>query len=70
MVDLTKPVIVKAGPDLGGATLFEGVVPATIATMAKTLAERSDPSAIFPAEVVVQMPAASPAATPANPATP
>jgi predicted esterase len=70
MVDLTKPVTVKAGPDLGGATLFEGVVPTTIATMAKTLAERSDPSAIFPAEVVVQMPAASPAATPANPATP
>jgi hypothetical protein len=61
MVDLTKPVTVKAGPDLGGATLFEGVVPATIATMATTLAERSDPNAIFPAEVVVQMPAATPA---------
>jgi len=57
MVDLAKPVVVKAGPDLGGATLFEGVVPATIATMAKTLAERSDPSAMFPAEVMVEIPA-------------
>ncbi len=57
MVDLTKPVIVKAGPDLGGATLFEGMAPATIATMAKTLAERGDPRAIFPAEVCVELPA-------------
>jgi hypothetical protein len=56
MVDLAKPVIVKAGPDLGGATLFEGAVPATIATMARTLAERGDASAIFPAEVVVEIP--------------
>ncbi|MFM7261868.1 MAG: dienelactone hydrolase family protein, partial [bacterium] len=57
MVDLTKPVVVKAGPDLGGATLFEGVVPATIATMARTLAERGDPSGVFPTEVVVEIPA-------------
>ena len=56
MVDLTKPVVVRTGPDLGSTTLFEGVAPATIATMAKTLAERSDPSAIFPAEVVVEVP--------------
>jgi hypothetical protein len=56
MVDLTKPIVVKCGQDLGGATLFEGVVSATIGTMAKTLAERCDPSAIFTAEVVVEVP--------------
>jgi hypothetical protein len=57
MVDLAKPVVVKAGPDLGSATLFEGVVPATIATMAKTLAERGDPSGVFLAEITVDIPA-------------
>ena len=57
MVDLAKPVVVKAGPDLGGATLFEGVVPATIATMAKTLAERGDPNGVFLAEITIDVPA-------------
>ncbi|MFM7051566.1 MAG: transglutaminase domain-containing protein [Planctomycetota bacterium] len=54
MLDLDKPVKVV----MGDATLFEGVVPRTAATLARTLAERGDPSAVFSAAVEVAVPAA------------
>ena len=56
MVDLDKPVKVV----FEGATLFEGVAPRTIGTIASTLAERGDPSGIFCAEVRVKLPAPKP----------
>jgi hypothetical protein len=40
-----------------GATAFEGVVPRTLGTAARTLAERGDPHGIFLAEVRVKIPA-------------
>ncbi|MFM7134992.1 MAG: hypothetical protein ACKO0W_11820, partial [Planctomycetota bacterium] len=52
MVDLDKRVRVV----MGETTLFEGVVPRTIGTLAATLAERGDPSAIFSAAIEVAIP--------------
>jgi hypothetical protein len=53
LVDLDKPVRVT----MNGATLFEGVVPRTTATLKTTIEERGDPRAGFPAEVRVSLPA-------------
>jgi predicted esterase len=53
IVDLDKPVRVT----MNGATLFEGVVPRTTATLKTTIEERGDPRAGFPAEVRVSLPA-------------
>ena len=55
MVDLDAPVKVV----VDGATAFEGVVPRTLGTAARTLAERGDPQGIFLAEVRVKIPAKS-----------
>ncbi|MFM7134584.1 MAG: dienelactone hydrolase family protein, partial [Planctomycetota bacterium] len=52
MVDLDARVRVV----MGETTLFEGVVPRTIGTLAATLAERGDPSAIFSAAIEVAIP--------------
>jgi predicted esterase len=53
MVDLDRKVIVR-GPE--NQVLFQGQVPRTIETMAKTLAERGDPTGIFTGEIVVELP--------------
>jgi poly(3-hydroxybutyrate) depolymerase len=50
MVDLDKPVTVVWGTE----RVFEGRVPRTLAALTKTLAERGDPAATFPAEVEVR----------------
>jgi hypothetical protein len=52
MVDLDKPVTVMAG----GKQVIEGTVSRTIATIAQTLSERGDPSAVFCGEVEVLFP--------------
>jgi hypothetical protein len=36
-----------------GTTVFEGMIPRTIATLATTLYEREDPALVYPAELVV-----------------
>jgi len=51
MVDLDKPVNVV----FKGKTLFEGIVPRTVGTLAKTLAGRGDPKLIFDGEVIVSI---------------
>jgi hypothetical protein len=51
MIDLDKPVTVVSG----GKTLYEGKPARTAATLAKTLAERGDPAAVYPAEIEVRM---------------
>ena len=53
MLDLDKPVTIVAGEKQA----FQGNVPRTIATMARTLAERGDPAGIFSGEVEVEIPA-------------
>lgn len=52
MCMLDEPIAIKSQ----GETLFSGRVERTVATIAKTLAERGDPKAVFSAEVEVQMP--------------
>jgi dienelactone hydrolase len=52
LVNLDEPVTVRWGDQ----TVFEGVVPRTIATLAQTLAERGDPTAMFSASVTVLRP--------------
>ena len=49
MLNLDEPVTVRAGEK----QLFAGRVPRTIATLARTLAERSDPELVFSAEILV-----------------
>ena len=56
MVDLDRPVKV----DYQGKTLFEGLVPRTVATLMRTLDHRGDPKLIFDAEVEVKLPAEMP----------
>ena len=56
MVDLDRNVIVR-GPE--NQVLFQGQVPRTIETMAKTLAERGDPAGIFTGEIIVELPTQS-----------
>lgn len=51
MVDFDKPIVVKQGDQ----TLFAGIVERTIATLAKTLAERGDPTGIYAAEIHVKV---------------
>ncbi len=52
LVDLDKPVRVE----MGGRTLFEGKVDRTIATLARTIADRGDAKAAFAAAVEVALP--------------
>ncbi len=51
MLDLDKPVKVTHK----GKVLFEGVVPRTAATLAKTLIGRGDPKLVFDAEIAVDL---------------
>ena len=51
MLDLDKPVKVIHK----GKVLFEGVVPRTAATLAKTLIGRGDPKLVFDAEIAVDL---------------
>ena len=51
MLDLDEPVKVT----LKGKVLFEGVVPRTAATLAKTLIGRGDPKLVFDAEIAVDL---------------
>jgi hypothetical protein len=51
MLDLDQPVRVM----FEGRTLFEGKVPRTAATIARTLGDRGDPKAVFTAEVTVRL---------------
>ena len=50
MLNLDEPVTVRAGEK----ELFAGRVPRTIATLARTLAERGDPELMFSAEILVR----------------
>lgn len=52
MCKLDEPIAVRSQ----GETLFSGPAKRTIATIAKTLAERGDPQAVFAAEVEVHLP--------------
>jgi hypothetical protein len=52
MLDLDQTVTIMAGDK----EVFTGAVPRTIATIAKTLAERCDPAAMFCGEVEVTLP--------------
>ena len=54
MLDLDQPVTIYGG----GQTLFSNKVSRTIATLAKTLAARSDPNLTFSAGVTVKLPPA------------
>jgi hypothetical protein len=51
MLDLDQPVKVM----FEDRTLFEGMVPRTAATIARTLGDRGDPKAVFTAEVTVRL---------------
>lgn len=51
LCNLDEPITIKSGDK----TLFEGKVERTIATLAKTLAERGDPTAVFAAEKEVEL---------------
>ncbi|MFM7808030.1 MAG: dienelactone hydrolase family protein, partial [Planctomycetota bacterium] len=51
MLDLDKPVKVV----FEGRTVFEGPVPRTAATIARTLGDRGDPKAVFTAELPVRL---------------
>ncbi len=52
MLDLDKPAQVT----MGGKTLFAGVAPRTIGTLARTLDKRGDPDLMFDAEIEVSLP--------------
>jgi hypothetical protein len=54
MLDLDKPITITAN----GQQAFQGTIPRTIATLAKTTAERGDPIGVFAAEIEVKAPAA------------
>ena len=56
MVDLELPIMITCG----STTLFQGMVTRSIGNLAKTLAERGDPKAVFCAEVTVSIPKATP----------
>lgn len=51
MVNLDQPVVVKSGD----RELFRGRIPRTIATLAKTLSERRDPTSLFSGEVTLDL---------------
>ncbi len=52
LLDLDQPVTIRAGAQ----TLFSGRISRTLATLARTLAERGDPQLTFSAEVTVNLP--------------
>jgi hypothetical protein len=62
MVDLDEDLTVTCGEK----TLFAGRVDRSIATLARTLAERGDPASLFSGEVTVTLPVDAPAAPPAD----
>jgi poly(3-hydroxybutyrate) depolymerase len=51
MFDLDKEIVVTSGDKL----LFRGIVPRSVATLSKTLAERNDPGGMFCAEVTCKL---------------
>ncbi len=65
MLDLSKPVIVQTrlASAAEPTVLFDAVAPRTLATMARTLLERTDPTGIFTAEITVKLPVVAPATT-------
>jgi hypothetical protein len=52
MLDLDRPVKIESA----GKSLFSGMLPRTIATLARTLEERNDPALLFPSEISVDLP--------------
>jgi len=52
MLNLDQPVVIRSGE----SALFEGCLPRTVDTLARTLNERGDPSLTFSAEVTVTLP--------------
>lgn len=50
-IDLDKPITIS----YEGRTLFDGIVPRSVATLEKTLAGRGDPNLMFAAEVQVKL---------------
>ena len=52
MLDLDSPISITSG----GSTVYQAKLPRTIGTLAKTLAERGDPKAVYSAEVLVAIP--------------
>ena len=51
MADLDQPITVKNDDKV----LYQGTVPRTVSTIAKTLAERGDPASVYYAEVEVEL---------------
>lgn len=51
MMNLDEDIVVMSG----GRKVYEGRIPRTIATMAKTLEERGDPSSTFSGEIIVAL---------------
>ncbi len=51
MLDLDQPVRVQ----MDGSTLYEGIVPRSLATIKATLEERNDPTGVFSAEIKVSL---------------
>jgi hypothetical protein len=62
MCKLDEPVVVRLGAALGGTTLFEGAPTRSIGAIARTLAERGDPTGVFTAEIRVRLAPEAPAA--------
>jgi hypothetical protein len=62
MCKLDEPVVVQLGAALGGTTLFEGAPTRSIGSIARTLAERGDPTGVFTAEIRVRLAPEAPAA--------
>jgi len=63
MVDLSKAVTVRHGDSI----LFDGIAPRSIATIARTMLERSDPEGLFTAEITVRLRPPQPPADAAAP---
>ena len=55
MCRLDDRVVIRTGEALGSRVLFEGVPTRSIATIARTLAERGDPTGVFSAEIAVRV---------------
>ena len=56
LVDIEQPILITCD----GTTLFQGTVTRSIGCIAKTLAERGDPKAVFSAQVTVTIPKSNP----------
>jgi len=52
MLDLEQPVSIASG----SSSIYEARTPRTIETLAKTIAERGDPKAVYSAEIKVELP--------------